>query len=129
MPEIEENSSENTEVVDTYTSVSQNSLDNELLREISNDLKVINENEILIIQRLDNLSVSSGSVSSNDITAIKNGVNSILEETVSANEIKYDDIITRDFSEYTLSESLLLIMLIVLFLSLVYQFFKGKNYF
>lgn len=129
MPEVEENNSENTEVVDSFSSVSQNSLDNELLREISNDLKVINENEILIIQRLDNLSGSSGSVSSNDITAIKNGVNSILEETVSANEIKYDDIITRDFSEYTLTESLLLIMLIVLFLSLVYQFFKGKNYF
>lgn len=129
MPEIEENNSENTEVVDSYSSVSQNSLDNDLLREISNDLKVINENEILIIQRLDNLSGSSGSVSSNDITAIKNGVNSILEETVSANEITYDDIITRDFSEYTLSESLLLIMLIVLFLNLVYQFFKGKNYF
>ena len=131
MPE-NENSQENnesTEINETFSTVSDNSLDSQLLNDILNELKVINENESYILLELQKNNPDRGSVSSNDLKAIAKGVNDILAETVSANTVEYDSIITKDFSEYSLTESFLLIVVVLLLLTLVFNFLKGKNIF
>lgn len=126
MPE-NENTQENTEINSDYSSVSENTLSNELLNDVLNELKVINENEALIIERLDK--IGTGSVSSNELSRIRSGVNEIHEEIVSANTITYDGLIITPFSEYSLTDSLLLLCFIMLFLLTVHLFLKGKNVF
>lgn len=126
-----ENETQNTEINTTFNSVSQNSLDNDLLRDISNELKVINENQALILfelQKSDKSKISSDSISVNDIKYIGDNVSKLLDATVSANTVSQNDIMTKNLESYSLSESFLLIIVFLLLFGIVLKFFNDKHY-